>query len=198
MAARAGTDAFQDIDEGDQVAGDIFVRAGQRAPYPGLRGEMNHSFKVAITEEAFGPRAVGKIQGKEQELRSHAELPQARVFQPGVVVALPGCRTPYDFKPIREEPVNQMRANKTGGARDQNSFFFCFIFLFLTDRRLAQERAGLSKLPLRLTPRWRYAPGCEDRAMETSYERSNYPGGRDPGDSPRFVRRLAIDPSGRE
>src|SRR5271154_4091463 len=139
MAAGAGADAFQHIDECDQVAGDIFVRAGERAPYPGLRGQVNHGFKVAVTEEAFRPRAVGQIQGKEPESWSYAELAQARVFQPGIVVVVKVVDAHY-FKSTRKEALNQVRANKAGSTRDQNSFFSCLLHhFFLTDKRFTPE-----------------------------------------------------------
>src|ERR1700721_289984 len=91
----------------------------------------------------------------------------ASALPPGVVVVVEVVDA-YNFKTICEKALNQVRANKTGSPRDQNSFFSCLLHCcFLTNRKLG----FLSKLPLRLTPRWRFAPGYEDRAMETNCER---------------------------
>jgi hypothetical protein len=80
MTASAGSDALKHIHEADQITGDIFIRIGQRAAYPGLRGQMYDRFKITATEDALYALPVGNVQREEPETGPHAEFPQARIF----------------------------------------------------------------------------------------------------------------------
>jgi hypothetical protein len=117
MAASTGANAFEYIDEADEIAGHIFIRTGNRPPYSGLRGQMNHGFEVAVAEKAFHACFVGQVKGKEPESRSDAELAKPCVLEPGVVIVVQVVYT-HNFKSIREQAVDEMRTDETGRAGD--------------------------------------------------------------------------------
>jgi hypothetical protein len=134
VAALASAYAFEYVDEGDEIAGNVFVGTGNRASYAGLRCQMKHSLEITVAEKAFHTCPICQVKGKEPESGPDAELPEPRILEPGVVVVIQVIYTNY-LKAIREEPVNEVGANETSGTGDQDSFFFCLLHhFFLTCR----------------------------------------------------------------
>lgn len=141
MTARASSNAFEHVDEADEIAGNIFVRTGNRTPYPGLRCQMNNGFEIAVVEKALHPALICQIQGEKPEPGPDAELSQPRILEPGVVVVVQVVYT-YDLKPIRKKPVNEVRTYETSSTGDQNSLVSCLF------RHLAlSSTANVSQLP---------------------------------------------------
>lgn len=141
MAAATSSNPFEYVDEGDEIAGNIFVRTGNRAPHPWLRRQMHHCFEIAVAEKAFDPPPVREVKGEEPESGPDAELSKPGILEPGIVVVIQVIYTDY-LKPIRQKPVNEVRANETGDTGDQNSFVSCLLYHFF------------SHLPKRFTTAW--------------------------------------------
>src|ERR1700722_8119 len=82
---------------------------------------MNHGFEIAVAKEAFHPRPIRQVKRKKPEAGTHAELSKPRILEPGVVIVVQVVDTNH-LKPLRQKPLNKVRANKTSSTGDQNSF----------------------------------------------------------------------------
>jgi hypothetical protein len=94
-----------------------------------LGGKMHDGFKVPIAKKTIHARTVGQVERKEPEVRPDTKLPQPGVFQPGVVVVIKVVDA-NNFEPIGEKPVDEVGADKTGGAGNQNSLISSLLHIF--------------------------------------------------------------------
>jgi len=117
MAAGTSSNAFEYVDEANEIAGDIFVGTGNGAPYPGLRRQMNHGVEIAVAEKAFRAGPVCQVKREEPEPGAHAELPKPRILEPRIVVVVKVVYT-NNLEAIREKAVDEVGANETSGASD--------------------------------------------------------------------------------
>ena len=126
MAAGASANAFEYVDKADEIAGNIFVGAGNGASYSGLRRQMNDGIEIAVAEEAFHTGAVGQVKREKPESGTDAKLAQPRILEPRVVVVV---KVVYanNLEPICKKAVDEVGANETGGAGHQNSFVSCLL-----------------------------------------------------------------------
>jgi hypothetical protein len=111
------------MEKANQIAGNIFVGIGNRAPHAGLRSQMNHGFKLAFVKKTFHAVPIGQIERDKPETGPYAELSKPRILKPGIVVVVHVVH-PNHFKPLGKKPVDKMGANKTSRAGDQDSSVF--------------------------------------------------------------------------
>ena len=123
MAAPASPNAFEYIDKADQIAGDVFVGIGNRVPHARLRSQMNHGFKLTFAKEAFHTFSICQIERDKPELGAHAEFSQPRILKSRVVVVVQVVYANH-FKPVRQQPVDEMGANKTSRTGDHDPSVF--------------------------------------------------------------------------
>jgi hypothetical protein len=90
---------------------------------------MNHGFKVAFAKEAFYARSICQIKRDKPEAGPYAELSKPRIFKPGVVVVVQVVY-PNHLKSLGKKPVDEMGANKTSRAGDQDPFVFRSLYHF--------------------------------------------------------------------
>src|ERR1700727_628464 len=126
MAAGASANAFEYVDKADEIAGNIFVGAGNGASYSGLRRQMNDGIEIAVAEEAFPTGAVGQVKREKPESGTDAKLAQPRILEPRVVVVV---KVVYanNLEPICKKAVDEVGADETGGAGHQDSFVSCLL-----------------------------------------------------------------------
>ena len=124
MVAGAGPYALEYIDKANQIAGNILLGVGDRVPYARLRRQMNYGLKVAFGKEALHTFSIREIKRDKPELGPNAEFSKPRILKSGVVVVVQVVY-PNHFKPIGKKPADEMGANKTCRAGDQDSSVFC-------------------------------------------------------------------------
>jgi hypothetical protein len=117
------------MDKANQIAGNIFVGIANRTPYARLRSQMNYGFKVAFAKEVFYAFSICQIKRDKPEAGPNAELSKPRIFKPGVVVVVQVVY-PNHFKAFGKKPVDEMGANKTSGAGDQDPSVFRSLYHF--------------------------------------------------------------------
>src|ERR1700753_584822 len=94
---------------------------------------MNHGFEFTVAEETIYPFFIRKIEREKPEYGSYVALRESPILEPGIVIIVQVVHAD-NLKPILQKPANDMRANKTRGARHQDTFIFYFFhrYLFLT------------------------------------------------------------------
>src|ERR1700733_7624256 len=126
MIARTGPNALEYIHKSNQIAGHILLGIGNRAPHAPLRSQMNHGLKLAFVKEASHTHSVRQVERNEPEPGPNAKFSKPCVLKPGVIVVVQVVYPNY-FKSICQKPVDEMGANETGRAGDQDSPVFCFL-----------------------------------------------------------------------
>jgi hypothetical protein len=91
---------------------------------------MNHGLKLAFVKEASHSLSICQIERDEPESGAYAKFSKPSVLKAGVVIVVQVVYS-YHFKSIRKKPVDEMSANETGRARDQDSTVDCFLYHFL-------------------------------------------------------------------
>jgi hypothetical protein len=117
MMARTGPNALEYIRKSHQIAGNILLGIGNRAPHAPLRSQMNHGLKLAVVKEASHTLSICQIERDEPESRAYAKFSKPRVLKPGVIVVVQVVY-PNHFKAIRKKLMDEMGANETGRAGD--------------------------------------------------------------------------------
>src|ERR1700684_1881263 len=119
MLARTGPNTLEYIHKSNQIASNILVGIGNRAPHAPLRSQMNHGLKLAVVKEASHTLSICQIERDEPESRAYANLSKPRALKPGFIVVVQVV-SPTHFKAIRKKPMDEMGANEPGRAGDQD------------------------------------------------------------------------------
>jgi hypothetical protein len=86
---------------------------------------VDNGFELTFVEKTFHAFFVREIEREEPEARSDAELPEPRIFEPGVVVVIQVVHTD-NLESILEKPADDMSANKARRASHENALFSYF------------------------------------------------------------------------
>lgn len=110
---------FKDIYKPLQIGIDISVRIFQRVSHPGLRGQMNDTIRLFISENTSHRVPVFDRNTVKAKRLMVSDAGKPRLFQRDIIIVVE-IINPDDFITARQQAFDTMHANETSTACNQN------------------------------------------------------------------------------
>src|SRR5712692_7627651 len=111
--------ALQDVLKSEDVGVDVGIGIFDRIPHSGLRGQMDHAFRLVLTEKILNGVGIAHVAVDERKSVRFSQLVEPSLFQSRIVVRIE-IVDPDDALAAIEQPLRNVKADEAGRAGHEN------------------------------------------------------------------------------